>query len=77
MVAVQDMKLVFLDVTFEDMRQMLDVHISMAMATLDMEHLLQAYAMLEGVCQQYARNAVETLQASVAPLWHHLSLIHI
>ena len=63
--------------TFTSIRDGLDAHTARAMAELDMERLAVAYELLEGLCQQYVRDAATLLSAEATiPLWHH-RLLHV
>jgi SAM-dependent methyltransferase len=64
-----------LNVAFAAVCRLLDAHTSNAMAALEMERLLPAYALLEILCQQYVHEAVLSLQESRVLLWHH-KLLH-
>ncbi len=64
-----------LTIPFNAACHLLDSHTASATAALDTAHLLQAYALLDALCQQYLRDAVHALPASAVPTWHH-KLLH-
>jgi SAM-dependent methyltransferase len=71
LIAKHDAQPVGLDVTFDDMRQLLFMHTSEAMAALDMEKLDSGYQALEALCQQYVQDGIHAVLASEVPVWHH------
>ena len=60
-----------LAIQFTAVSEMLDEHISRAMAELDMERLPRAFELLELLCQQYVRDAVLSATQEEVPVWHH------
>jgi SAM-dependent methyltransferase len=66
-----DAQLTALVVAFEAMCYLLSAHTSRAMAILDLERLLPAYASLEALCEQYACDALQTLSEEAVLSWHH------
>ena len=60
-----------LEIAFMMVCSLLDTHTSRATSALDMVRLLRAYALLETLCQQYLRDALDALSRSEVPVWHH------
>ena len=58
-------------ISFEAVCGLLDIHLSREAVALDMELLLPAHVLLETVCQQYVRDALQSLDAAMVPVWHH------
>ena len=77
LVAPHDAQSAAVNIVFENMRQLLDAFTFRAMAELDMERLVPAYALLEAACQQYVHDAVCTVaqRSTAVPVWHH-KLLH-
>ena len=71
LVVPYDAQPLILDGAFAAFCRLLDAHTSNAMAALDMERLLPAYALLETLCQQYLQEAVHALTVANVPIWHH------
>ena len=66
-----DAQPLMLDIQLGAVGRLLDAHTSNAMAALDMAQLLSAYTLLETLCQQYLREAIDALHESKVPVWHH------
>ena len=64
-----------LEDTFEPLVQQLVTHIHSAMANLEMDRLDNVTVLLLALCQQYGRGAVQVLEASQVPVWHHKLLL--
>ena len=75
LVAPYDTHPTALDVTFAMVCRLLDAHTVKAMAALDTEPLLRAYALLEALCQQYLSEAIHAVHEAKVPVWHH-KLLH-
>ncbi|MDC0525690.1 hypothetical protein OAO87_01730 [bacterium] len=72
LVAPYDVQDTFFEVPFTAVCSLLDAHTVSAMADLDREQLLQAYAFLETLCQQYLQQVAHSLPNSkVSMMWHH------
>ena len=75
LVTPHDVQPTTFDIDFDSVCQLLHMHATNAMDSLDMHQLPVAYDALEVMCQQYVAEAVSTLHESKVPLWHH-KLLH-
>ena len=75
LVVPNDAHAIITEVAFAAICNLLDSYTCRAMATLDVEQLVKAYALFETMCQQHLHLAVSELKASDVPLWHH-KLLH-
>jgi hypothetical protein len=71
LVAPYDTQPFILGIAFAAVCRLLNAHASNAMAALDMDRLIPAYALLETLCQQHLHEAVHAVQDSKVPAWHH------
>ena len=73
--APHDAQPLVLGVSLAVVGRLLDAHMSLATAPLDVARLSSAYASLEALGLQYVREAALALREAAVPTWHH-KLLH-